>query len=276
MSLLHARAALPAAAGVPPHARCRPGRAAARAARGDRGRARARREPTSSVLYDNWFIETCDEWVVPYIGDLLGVRPIRAVESAGVSARAYVANTIAYRRRKGTAVVLEQLARDVTGWPARAVEFFTRLATDAAHEPRAARAAGHAERARRGDGRARRRRRSIRSRTRSKCAMRRRAAGASTSRTSASICGGCAATRSAPAHPGDESPDFASARDLGALVERPSGRLDSPLFNRAAHRDDDHPPRRGGERSRRAAPPRAERRARTPAPGHRRRRRRVS
>ena len=50
-------------------------------------------------LYDNWFIETCDEWVVPYIGDLLGVRPIRPIESAGVSARAYVANTIAYRRR---------------------------------------------------------------------------------------------------------------------------------------------------------------------------------
>jgi hypothetical protein len=86
-------------------------------------------EADTSVLYDNWFIETCDEWVVPYIGDLLGVRPIRPIESAGVSARAYVANTIAYRRRKGTAVVLEQLARDTTGWPARGVEFFLRLAT---------------------------------------------------------------------------------------------------------------------------------------------------
>jgi len=86
-------------------------------------------ETDTSVLYDNWFIETCDEWVVPYIGDLLGVRPIRPIDSAGVSARAYVAHTIAYRRRKGTAVVLEQLARDVTGWPARAVEFFLRLAT---------------------------------------------------------------------------------------------------------------------------------------------------
>ena len=86
-------------------------------------------EADTAGLYDNWFIETCDEWVVPYIGDLLGVRPIRAVESAGVSERAYVANTMAYRRRKGTAVVLEQLARDTTGWPARAVEFFARLAT---------------------------------------------------------------------------------------------------------------------------------------------------
>ena len=86
-------------------------------------------ESDISVLYDNWFIETCDEWVVPYIGDMLGVRPIRAVESAGVSARAYVANTIAYRRRKGTVGVLEELARDTTGWPAHAVEFFMRLAT---------------------------------------------------------------------------------------------------------------------------------------------------
>lgn len=80
-------------------------------------------------LYANWFIETCDEWVVPYIGDLLGVQGLNALEAVGFSQRAYVANTLAYRRRKGTAAVLEQLARDVTGWPARAVEFFQLLAT---------------------------------------------------------------------------------------------------------------------------------------------------
>lgn len=85
-------------------------------------------EADTARLYDNWFIETCDEWTVPYIGDLLGARPIRPVPSAGVSTRAWVANTLAYRRRKGTALVLEQLARDVTGWPAAAVEFFQRLA----------------------------------------------------------------------------------------------------------------------------------------------------
>jgi hypothetical protein len=79
--------------------------------------------------YDNWFIETCEEWLVPYIGDLLGVRPLHPVPSAGVSLRAYVANTLAYRRRKGTASVLEQLARDTTGWSARAVEFFQLLAS---------------------------------------------------------------------------------------------------------------------------------------------------
>lgn len=89
-------------------------------------------------LYEDWFIETCDDWVIPYIGDLLGVSGIgnRGVNGNGSPSRTYgqqeqrafVANTLAYRRRKGTAPVIEQLARDVTGWRARAVEFFDRLA----------------------------------------------------------------------------------------------------------------------------------------------------
>ena len=54
------------------------------------------------------------------VGDLLDVRGIQTYGGDGFSLRAYVANTLAYRRRKGTAAVLEQLARDVTGWPARA------------------------------------------------------------------------------------------------------------------------------------------------------------
>jgi hypothetical protein len=70
-------------------------------------------------LYDNWFVETCDEWVVPYIGDLLGVRPLLPIGDGVFTQRASVANTIGYRRRKGTAAMLEQLARDVTGWPGR-------------------------------------------------------------------------------------------------------------------------------------------------------------
>ncbi len=76
-------------------------------------------------LLDNWFIETCEEWVVPYIGDLLEARGLHALPAnAAFSQRARVANTLGYRRRKGTATMLEQLARDTTGWPARAVEFF--------------------------------------------------------------------------------------------------------------------------------------------------------
>jgi hypothetical protein len=80
-------------------------------------------------LYDNWFIETCDDWVIPYIGDLVGAKLLRSVENATLSQRAWVANTISYRTMKGTAAVLEQLALDVTGWNAKAVEFFELLST---------------------------------------------------------------------------------------------------------------------------------------------------
>jgi hypothetical protein len=80
-------------------------------------------------LYDDQFVETCADWVAPYIGDLIGYRTLHGVTERTRSARAEVANTIAYRRRKGTATVLEQLARDVTGWNARVVEFFQWLQT---------------------------------------------------------------------------------------------------------------------------------------------------
>ena len=80
-------------------------------------------------LYEDQFIESCADWVVPYIGDLIGYRTLHAMAGDTTSGRAEVAHTIAFRRRKGTASMLEQLARDVTGWNARAVEFFQLLAT---------------------------------------------------------------------------------------------------------------------------------------------------
>ena len=57
------------------------------------------------------------------------MRPLFPASPGTFSARAYVAHTLDYRRRKGTAAMLEQLAHDVTGWPARVVEFFQLLAT---------------------------------------------------------------------------------------------------------------------------------------------------
>ena len=84
-------------------------------------------------LYDNWFIETCEDWAVPYIAELIGYRPVLEAGTAGVATsrilvpRREVANTIRYRRRKGTLALLELLAHDVAGWPARAVEFFKLL-----------------------------------------------------------------------------------------------------------------------------------------------------
>jgi hypothetical protein len=81
-------------------------------------------------LYDDQFIETCALWVVPYIGDLIGFTPLRPLGPGQPSAtRAEVADTIGYRRRKGTLAMLEQLCSDVTGWPGMAVEYFTRLST---------------------------------------------------------------------------------------------------------------------------------------------------
>ncbi len=78
-------------------------------------------------LYDDQFIETCAEWVVPYLGELIGYRKLRDAAATNGSSRAEVANTIAYRRRKGTVSIIEQLATDVTGWKARAVEYFQQV-----------------------------------------------------------------------------------------------------------------------------------------------------
>jgi hypothetical protein len=79
--------------------------------------------------YDDQFIETCQEWVVPYIGDLVGARGLFVFPNAKFSLRAEVADTLTNRRRKGTVSVLERLARDVTGWNANVVEYFLFLAT---------------------------------------------------------------------------------------------------------------------------------------------------
>ena len=97
-------------------------------------------ENDMAQLYENWFIETAQDWVVPYIGDLVGYRPVHDAGEPGdinneisrlrnkiLIPRREVANTIGYRRRKGSLALLEQLANDVAGWPARAVEFYILL-----------------------------------------------------------------------------------------------------------------------------------------------------
>jgi hypothetical protein len=91
-------------------------------------------------LYENWFIETCEDWVVPYIADLVGFTLLHEAgdPSSGKSAevrrlnkilspRREVANTVRFRRRKGTLAVLTELASAVAGWPARPVEFYKLL-----------------------------------------------------------------------------------------------------------------------------------------------------
>ncbi|MFJ9854126.1 hypothetical protein [Streptomyces sp. NPDC101150] len=93
--------------------------------------------------YDDWFVESAAEWVLPYLGDLVGYRPLPGYErvlatglrdgglpdssrrrlAEALAPRRDVAATVANRRRKGTLALLEELSEGVAGWPARAVEF---------------------------------------------------------------------------------------------------------------------------------------------------------
>jgi hypothetical protein len=97
-------------------------------------------EADIAQMYDNWFIETCEDWVVPYIGDLIGHKVLpgigepsnlkTAAERAReriVVPRRDVANVLHHRRRKGSLALLELLARDASGLPTRAVEFYKLL-----------------------------------------------------------------------------------------------------------------------------------------------------
>lgn len=77
-------------------------------------------------LWDDQFIELCDDWAIPYIGDLVGTRLVHELNRRG--RRIDVARTIFYRRHKGTPLVLEILIQDITGWEGTVVESFSRLA----------------------------------------------------------------------------------------------------------------------------------------------------
>ncbi|HEX4848256.1 MAG TPA: hypothetical protein VFV30_08930 [Novosphingobium sp.] len=84
------------------------------------------------ALYDGLFAETASPASLDEIAALIGAIPLRPLpEGAGHNSRAYVANTLRYRRGKGTARVLEELAADVGGFGAVAVEYFMRLARTA-------------------------------------------------------------------------------------------------------------------------------------------------
>src|SRR5579884_3451419 len=76
-------------------------------------------------LWEDQSIETCDDWVIPYLADLLATNLVASLDARGQ--RLDVAKTIYYRRRKGTVAILEEIAHDITGWDARVVEFIRRL-----------------------------------------------------------------------------------------------------------------------------------------------------
>lgn len=76
------------------------------------------------ALGHDLFIETCDDWVIPYIGDLLGTTHLAGDPW---TLRADVARTIHHRRRKGTLGAIESLTHALSGWAAHAVEMRERL-----------------------------------------------------------------------------------------------------------------------------------------------------
>lgn len=76
-------------------------------------------------LWDDFFIETCADWVVPYIGALVGANLLQT--PVGQSNRLDVWNTVLWRRGKGSPAMLSSLGNAITGWPGDLTEFFRAL-----------------------------------------------------------------------------------------------------------------------------------------------------
>jgi hypothetical protein len=86
-------------------------------------------EADIDAFEDALFVETCAEALLHEIGALVGAPRLRPLpEEAHVSSRAFIGNLVRYRRAKGTPRALEMLARDVTLYSAKAVEYYARLA----------------------------------------------------------------------------------------------------------------------------------------------------
>ncbi|HEX7177282.1 MAG TPA: hypothetical protein VF240_18640 [Pyrinomonadaceae bacterium] len=86
--------------------------------------ARSRR--SIDRLWEDQHIETCDDWAVPYIGDLVGARLVSANDRR--ARRVDVAKAINFRRRRGTPDLLDSLVRAMSNWDVVLVEGFRRLA----------------------------------------------------------------------------------------------------------------------------------------------------
>lgn len=86
----------------------------------------ARLRMSQDRLWDDQFVESADDWAIPYIGDLVAARMVSELNKRG--RRIDVAKTVYYRRRKGTLQVLEELISDITSWEGTVVEEMNRLA----------------------------------------------------------------------------------------------------------------------------------------------------
>ena len=89
-------------------------------------------DQTQAALYDNidslyhdLFIDTCHDWVIPYIADLLGTSHL---SGDPWTLRADVARTVKHRRRKGTLGAIESLTYALSRWAVHTVELRERIA----------------------------------------------------------------------------------------------------------------------------------------------------
>jgi hypothetical protein len=76
-------------------------------------------------LWADTRVDEADDWAIPYIGALVGARPVNALNRG--AQRANVGRTILYRRRQGTVHLAELLADDIADWDAVVSEAFRRL-----------------------------------------------------------------------------------------------------------------------------------------------------
>lgn len=88
------------------------------------GHELARLRGNMDQLWKDFYIDSCQEWVIPYIADLVGTR---ILFNQGQRNRADVKNTIHWRKEKGTLGGLEEIAAEISGWGALAAEMFQRL-----------------------------------------------------------------------------------------------------------------------------------------------------
>jgi hypothetical protein len=72
-------------------------------------------------LLNDFFINSCEDWVIPYIGDLIAAK---FVPNSSLNSRLDVQNTIHWRKLKGTRIGLEDLIRNTVNANAKVKEAF--------------------------------------------------------------------------------------------------------------------------------------------------------
>lgn len=83
--------------------------------------------------YDDFFVDSAQDWVLPYIAELVGTDVLYSgstVPWPDLSRRNRddIKNTLRWRRQKGTLAGLQDIAQHVGGWGAHAVEMLERCA----------------------------------------------------------------------------------------------------------------------------------------------------